>query len=305
MTKRAFLYPGQASQYVGMGKDLYENFEDVKAIYDTAEKFLGFPLKKICFEGPEEELKRTQITQPAIFVHSYAVTKLLLDKGLNPDCVAGHSLGEYTALVAAKALTFEQALNVVKIRGEQMQKAGDVNPGTMAAIIGMEEAQVRELCNNASTIGVVQIANYNSPGQLVISGSVQGVREVMSTAGKMGAKRTIELVVSGAFHSPLMEHAQEGLKKALENAHFSKAKMPVYTNVTAQATSEPEDLRDSSYKQLTHPVLWTDIIRNMINAGVDEFYEVGPGKVLTGLLKRISREHRCYPTGTKEQTDAV
>ncbi|MBN1153717.1 ACP S-malonyltransferase [candidate division KSB1 bacterium] len=305
MAKKAFLYPGQASQYVGMGKDLYEHYEKARTIFDRAQAFLGFDLKRVCFEGPEEELKQTRITQPAIFIHSYIVTQLLKDKNMLPDFVAGHSLGEYSALVAAGVLSFEDALNVVKIRGEQMQKAGEIHPGTMAAIIGLGEAELAQLCQQASQVGVVKIANYNSPGQLVVSGSVEGVKEVMKAANEKGAKRVIELVVSGAFHSPLMEDAQNGLKQALAEAKFGDALIPVYPNVTAKATVEAEELRKSSFLQLTHPVLWTDIIQNIIAAGAEQFYEIGPEKVLTGLLKRINRDYSCVAVGTVEQLDTI
>jgi len=301
----AFLYPGQASQYVGMGKDLYEHFEEARTIFDRAENFLGFDLKRICFEGPEEELKQTRITQPAIFVHSYIVTELLNQIGIRPHHVAGHSLGEYSALVSAGALSFEDALHVVKIRGEQMQKAGEINPGTMAAIIGVDSEDVEALCLQASQFGVVKIANYNSPGQIVISGTREGVYDVMRTATEKGAKRVIELVVSGAFHSPLMEDAQPGLKQALQKAQFREAVIPVYPNVTARATVSPEELRTSSFLQLTHPVLWIDTIHRMISDGVNQFYEVGPERVLSGLLKRISRDHACITAGTKDEIEMI
>jgi [acyl-carrier-protein] S-malonyltransferase len=282
--KVAFVFPGQASQYVGMGKDLYEGNSLVKEIYDRAEEILGFELKKICFEGPEELLKQTKITQPAIFVHSYVVSKLL-DGKLKADMTAGHSLGEYSALVYADALDFETALMIVKVRGELMQKAGEQNPGTMAAIIGLDDEKVREICDEVKD-GIVQPANFNAIGQVVISGEVEAVKMAMEIAKREGAKMVKELVVSGAFHSPLMESAKEELKKILDEVEFRKPKIPVYFNVTAKPTFEVEEIKDLLYHQITKPVLWTQTILNMRSDGAVKFYEIGPGKVLQGLIKR-------------------
>jgi [acyl-carrier-protein] S-malonyltransferase len=282
--KVAFVFPGQASQYVGMGKDLYEGNSLVKEIYDRAEEILGFELKKICFEGPEELLKQTKITQPAIFVHSYVVSKLL-DGKLRADMTAGHSLGEYSALVYADALDFETALRIVKIRGELMQKAGEQNPGTMAAIVGLDDEKVRKICNEVKD-GIVQPANFNAIGQVVISGEVEAVKMAMEIAKREGAKMVKELVVSGAFHSPLMESAKEELKKILDEVEFRKPKIPVYFNVTAKPTFEVEEIKDLLYHQITKPVLWTQTILNMRSDGAVKFYEIGPGKVLQGLIKR-------------------
>jgi [acyl-carrier-protein] S-malonyltransferase len=282
--KVAFVFPGQASQYVGMGKDLYEGNSLVKEIYDRAEEILGFELKKICFEGPEELLKQTKITQPAIFVHSYVVSKLL-DGKLRADMTAGHSLGEYSALVYADALDFETALRIVKVRGELMQKAGEQNPGTMAAIIGLDDEKVRKICDEVKD-GIVQPANFNAIGQVVISGEVEAVKMAMEIAKREGAKMVKELVVSGAFHSPLMESAKEELKKILDEVEFRKPKIPVYFNVTAKPTFEVEEIKDLLYHQITKPVLWTQTILNMRSDGAVKFYEIGPGKVLQGLIKR-------------------
>jgi [acyl-carrier-protein] S-malonyltransferase len=282
--KVAFVFPGQASQYVGMGKDLYEGNSLVKEIYDRAEEILGFELKKICFEGPEELLKQTKITQPAIFVHSYVVSKLL-DGKLKADMTAGHSLGEYSALVYADALDFETALMIVKVRGELMQKAGEQNPGTMAAIIGLDDEKVRKICDEVKD-GIVQPANFNAIGQVVISGEVGAVKMAMEIAKREGAKMVKELVVSGAFHSPLMESAKEELKKILDEVEFRKPKIPVYFNVTAKPTFEVEEIKDLLYHQITKPVLWTQTILNMRSDGAVKFYEIGPGKVLQGLIKR-------------------
>jgi [acyl-carrier-protein] S-malonyltransferase len=282
--KVAFVFPGQASQYVGMGKDLYEGNSLVKEIYDKAEEILCFELKKICFEGPEELLKQTKITQPAIFVHSYVVSKLL-DGKLKADMTAGHSLGEYSALVYADALDFETALMIVKVRGELMQKAGEQNPGTMAAIVGLDDEKVRKICDEVKD-GIVQPANFNAIGQVVISGEVGAVKMAMEIAKREGAKMVKELVVSGAFHSPLMESAKEELKKILDEVEFRKPKIPVYFNVTAKPTLEVEEIKDLLYHQITKPVLWTQTILNMRSDGAVKFYEIGPGKVLQGLIKR-------------------
>ncbi len=293
--KIGFLYPGQGSQYVGMMQDWYETFPRAAEILDQAGEILGFPLKDICFEGPEEKLKQTYITQPAIFVHSYIVTEFLAERHLHPNVVAGHSLGEYSALVAAGVLDFADALRLVKLRGEAMQEAGEANPGTMAAIIGLEAEQVKQLCEQASAKGVVQPANFNSPEQIVISGSVEGVHAAMELAREQGARRVVELVVGGAFHSPLMEPAREKLKAALDETPFRDARIPVFTNVNAQPETRGSALKELLELQLIRPVRWVEIIAGMLEDGVNAFYEVGPGKVLTGLVRRISRDVRPTP----------
>ena len=301
--KTAFLFPGQASQYVGMGQDLYEKYASAREVFDQANDIMGFDLKKICFEGPEEELKKTYITQPAIFVHSVAVFNILQEKGVTFDAAAGHSLGEYSALVAAGVLSYPDGLRLVKERGRLMYEAGINQPGTMAAIIGLDEDQVYAICDQVKDVGIVQPANFNSPGQVAISGEVQAVRAAMEKAKEAGAKKAVELVVSGAFHSPLMQAAQEGLKKALEETDFRDAKVPVYSNVEAKPVTDSNQIRDLLYRQLTMPVLWQNLIKNMIGDGVARTFEVGPGKVLKGLQKRIDRGVPCTEIGTVENLE--
>ncbi len=284
MASIACMFPGQGSQYVGMGKDLYQQSDSARAMYEKADAILGFSLSKICFEGPEDELRQTRNTQPAIFLHSLALAQSLAD--VRADMVAGHSLGEYSALVAAEALSFEDGLKLVRLRGELMQHAGEMHKGTMAAIVGLEPETLEKVCAEASTAGVVQAANYNSPGQIVISGSVDGVRKAMELAKQRGAKLVKELVVSGAFHSPLMESAKEGLKKALETTDIRDARIPVYANVTAEPVTSATEIRELLYKQVTSPVRWEQTIRNMVRDGATVFYEIGPGKILQGLVKR-------------------
>ena len=284
--KIAYVFPGQGSQYVGMGKDLCEQFPEAKKYFDEADAALGFSLSKICFEGPEEELKQTKNTQPAIFLHSVAVWNLL--KPTDAAMVAGHSLGEYSALVAAGAISFTDAIKLVRLRGELMQKAGEENPGTMAAIVGLDPQVVSEVTKTASEAGVVQPANFNSPGQIVISGSVSGVRKAMELAKERGAKLVKELVVSGAFHSPLMQSAKDKLKEALDKTVINDAKIPVFANVTASPVQKADEIRRLLFEQVTSPVRWEESVVNMAAAGAIKFVEVGPGKVLQGLVKRIA-----------------
>ncbi len=303
--KTAFIFPGQASQFVGMAKDLYETFELARSYFDRANEILGFDLKKVCFEGPEEELKKTYITQPAIFVHSVVVNELLKEKGMQPQGVAGHSLGEYSALVAAGSLSFEDGLKLVQKRGQLMYESGKNNPGTMAALIGLSEEQVNALCDELRSEGIIQPANFNSPGQIAISGEVAVIHKAIEKAKEMGAKKAVELVVSGAFHSPLMDEARAGLQEALEKTEIKAAQVPVYSNVTAQPVTAADKIRSLLYRQLTSPVLWQKSMENMIADGFERFYEIGPGKVLTGLLKRINRQVPCQPLGTVEQINAT
>lgn len=288
--KIAFVFPGQGAQYVGMGKDLFETYPEIKDLYQNADKILGFELSSVSFEGPEEKLKQTYITQPAIFTHSVCLTNIL-GKKLTADYAAGHSLGEYSALVYAGALTFEEGLKLVKLRGELMQKAGEEQKGTMAAVMGLDSVKLEEICRDASSAGVVQVANFNSPGQIVISGSVDGVRKAMDLAREAKAKLVRELVVHGAFHSPLMEPAKDEFKNALNSALINNVKIPVYANVNAKPVTPDtpvETIKDLLYNQLTSSVRWEESINNMIRDGAEEFIEIGPGKVLQGLIKRIN-----------------
>lgn len=285
MSTIAFVFPGQGSQYVGMGKDLNEQSSTAQELFRQADAILNVPLSRLCFEGPEEELRQTKNTQPAIFLHSTALA--MSYRGPRGAMAAGHSLGEYSALVYAGALTWEDGLRLVRLRGELMQQAGADRPGTMAAIIGLDPKTVVDACEKASEAGVVQAANFNSPGQIVISGSVPGVRRAMELAKERGAKLVKELPVSGAFHSPLMESAQEGLKEALENTPIRDASIPVYTNVTAQPVRDADGIRRLLLRQLTSPVRWEESVVAMAADGASTFVEIGPGKVLQGLIKRI------------------
>ncbi len=292
MSKKAFLFPGQGSQYVGMAKDLFDNSVEAKEMIRTADEAVNANLSYIMFNGPEEELKQTEYTQPAIFLHSVVLSSLI--RTLRPDAAAGHSLGEYSALVAAGAIQFYEAMKLVRQRGLAMQYAGTVMKGTMAAVVGLQPSVVDEACKEASVEGIVQCANFNSPGQIVISGSVEGVRKAMELCKAKGAKLVKELVVSGAFHSPLMEPAKEKLLIALDETHFYNARFPVYTNVTAKPVSDKDEIKKLLFEQLTSPVRWEETIRNMIEDGIEEFYEIGPGKVLQGLVKRINPDVKVF-----------
>jgi [acyl-carrier-protein] S-malonyltransferase len=292
MSKRAFIFPGQSSQYVGMAKDLFEKSVEAKEMINTADDILGVNLSYIMFNGPEGELKQTQFTQPAIFLHSVILASII--RTIDADVAAGHSLGEYSAYVASGAIQFHEAIKLVRARGVAMQEAGDQNKGTMAAIIGLEPEKVESLCSEASMVGVAQCANFNSPGQIVISGSVDGVKKAMELCKNAGAKVVKELVVSAAFHSSLMQSAKEKLKTALDATNFYKSKIPVYTNVTAKPVDSISEIKSMLYEQVTAPVRWDETIRNMIDDGVEEFSEIGPGNVLQGLIKRINPDVKRF-----------
>lgn len=286
MSKTVLFFPGQASQYVGMGKDLHEHSADVRALYQLASDELKVNLAELSFEGPAEKLKQTRFTQPAILVHSLAVMKILGDAMPPFEFAAGHSLGEYGALAAAGALTFEDAIRAVVRRATLMEEACVAQPGTMAALMGMSEEQVVELCQKASSAGIVVPANFNSNSQIAISGSQAGVNEAVKIAKDMGAKRAILLEVGGAFHSPLMAPAQAGMREFLSTLKISAPGVPVVANVTASAVSEPMQIRDLLVAQITSPVKWSQSMGYLVSQGVTRIIEVGPGKVLTGLAKR-------------------
>lgn len=269
-----------------MGKDLYDNSADAKALFETANDILGFRITDLMFAGTDEDLKQTKVTQPAIFLHSVILAKVLGSK-FQPDMVAGHSLGEFSALVAAGAMSFEDGVKLVSQRAMAMQKACEIEPSTMAAIVGMDDATVEEVCKGIADLVVP--ANYNCPGQLVISGSLSGIDAACAALTEKGAKRAIKLAVSGAFHSPFMEPARAELAQAIENTAFSAPVCPVYQNVTAQAVTDPAEIKNNLVAQLTAPVKWTQTVNNMVAAGADSFTEVGPGAVLQGLIKKVSR----------------
>ena len=283
---KGFVFPGQGAQFTGMGLDLYEASDLAKDLFHQANDILGFEISKIMFEGTPEELKETKVTQPAVFLHSVILAKLL-GNGFNPDMVAGHSLGEFSALVAAGGLSFEDGLSLVSKRALAMQKACEIKPSTMAAIIGLEDNIVEQIC--LDTKGIVVPANYNSPGQLVISGETEAINRACTKMTEAGAKRALVLPVGGAFHSPMMEPARTELADAIENAVIKSPICPIYQNVSAKAETKPADIKDNLISQLTAPVLWTQIENQMISDGMTELIEVGPGKVLQGLIKKIDR----------------
>lgn len=285
---KAFVFPGQGAQFVGMGKDLYENNPVAKEMFDKANEILGFNITDLMFNGTDEDLRQTKVTQPAIFLHSVILAKTMGDD-FNPDMVAGHSLGEFSALVAAGALSFEDGLRLVSARAQAMQKACEKTPSTMAAVLALPDAKVEELCASV-TEGVVVPANYNCPGQIVISGSIEGVDAACAKMLEAGAKRALKLKVGGAFHSPLMEPARAELADAIAHTDFHAPKCPVYQNVNAEPQTDPETIKKNLIAQLTAPVRWTQTVQNMIATGADTFVEVGPGAVLQGLVKKISSE---------------
>ncbi len=284
---KAYVFPGQGAQYIGMGKDLYDSSSKLKDMFHKANNILKFKITDVMFEGTEDDLKQTNVTQPAIFIHS-TVLAHALGENFKPDMVAGHSLGEFSALVANKTLSFEDGLKLVAKRADAMQKACLVEPSTMAAIIGLEDTVVENICKNIKEIVVP--ANFNSPGQLVISGSMKGIELAVEKCNEAGAKRALILKVGGAFHSPLMEPARVELAKAINSTKFSKGICPIYQNVTGQSVTDPEIIKTNLISQLTTPVRWTKIMENMIASGAKEIVEVGPGKVLQGLFKKIDRK---------------
>jgi len=289
--RKAYVFPGQGAQFVGMGKDLYEGSSEAKALFEKANEILGFRITDLMFSGTDEDLRQTKVTQPAIFLHSVILAKNLGDE-FQPDMVAGHSLGEFSALVAANALTFEDGLVLVSKRARAMQKACEAEPSTMAAIIGLDDETVEGVC--ASIYEVVVPANYNSPGQLVISGSEKGIDIACEKLKEAGAKRALPLKVGGAFHSPLMEPARVELAEAIEQTAFNTPLCPVYQNVDANPHTDPAGIKANLIAQLTSPVRWTQIMERMIGDGATTFVEVGPGNVLQGLVKKVSRTVEAY-----------
>ena len=284
---KSYIFPGQGAQFVGMGLDLYEKSAEAKALFEAANSILGFSITDIMFSGTDEDLKQTKVTQPAIFLHSVILSKVL-GKNFAPQMVAGHSLGEFSALVANEALSFEDGLQLVAKRATAMQKACELQPGTMAAVLGLDDSKVEELC--ATVDGIVTPANYNCPGQLVISGELKAVEAACEKMKEAGAKRALVLPVGGAFHSVLMKPAEEELATAIEQTTFHKPLCPVYQNVTTTAVSNENAIKTNLIKQLTAPVKWTQSVEQMIADGATEFIEVGPGKVLQGLVKKINKE---------------
>lgn len=285
MSKHAYVFPGQGAQFVGMGKDLYDNFPKAKELFDQANEILGFNITDIIFNGTDEDLKQTKVTQPAVFLHS-VIRAICLGDDFKPEMVAGHSLGEFSALVATGVLSFEDGLRLVSKRALAMQAACELQPSTMAAVLGLEDEKVVEVLKSI-TNEVVVAANFNCPGQLVISGSIAGVEQACEALKNAGAKRALPLKVGGAFHSPLMEPAREELAKAIEETNFSSPKCPIYQNVVAHAVTEPQEIKKNLIAQLTAPVRWTECVRAMISDGATLFTEVGPGTVLQGLVKKI------------------
>ena len=286
---KAYVFPGQGAQFVGMGKDLYDNSPIAKEYFEKANEILGFRITDLMFEGTPEDLRQTKVTQPAVFLHS-VISAISSGENFKPEMVAGHSLGEFSALVSAKALTFEDGLKLVYARAIAMQKACEAEPSTMAAVLGLDDEIVEEVCEQLNKENVVVAANYNSPGQLVISGSIEGIDKACEVLKERGAKRALKLPVGGAFHSPLMEPARKELQAAIEEAEISTPICPVYQNVNAYPQTDPVKIKENLIAQLTAPVRWTQTVKNMVTDGATIFCELGPGDVLKGLIKKISPE---------------
>ena len=284
---KAYVFPGQGAQFVGMGQDLYEAYPEAKELFDSANDILGFSITDIMFSGTADDLKQTKVTQPAIFLHSVILARML-GNNFDPQMVAGHSLGEFSALVAADALSLEDGLSLVSKRAMAMQRACELNPSTMAAVLGLEDGEVENICSE--TEGIVVPANYNCPGQLVISGEVEAINKACDNLKEAGARRALVLPVGGAFHSPLMEPAREDLAAAIEQTDFKSPRCPVYQNVTTKAETDSQEIRQNLIAQLTAPVKWTQSVQNMVQDGATQFIEVGPGKVLQGLVRKIAPE---------------